>query len=312
MMEAIIRDIPGIILFAISSVGFWLLLKKHGVPLPFAPAITCSMQIIVMYFAGLLNCLELAQIMMMATGILFFFINCRRIRGEDIQIEFLLFILISSIIAYALTLGKKISFSDDMSHWGLIVRVMLRENRLPNFMDTVISFQKYPPSTACYIYYVCKCIGSDAEGMFMFAQTFLQLAYISSLFVFVKKNRVISCALVFLFSELIMCFAASIYYIMVDTVLGTMGAVTLVYFFEVRSRFEKKNAIILMLLLGAVTLVKNSGIFYAAVIAVYMIVDSIKNRGNIGLKICTACLPFVCFYLCANCKCKLDTRTVEI
>lgn len=64
---------------------------------------------------------------------------------------------------------------DDFSHWGMIVRRMLITNALPASGDSLIQFQSYPPGAACWLWYACRFLGGG-DGMMLTAQAWLVLA----------------------------------------------------------------------------------------------------------------------------------------
>lgn len=70
-----------------------------------------------------------------------------------------------ALVVYAVFLlhGCVLTYNDDFSHWGLIVRTMLVEDGFPAAGDPLITFTSYPPGTACLIYYVCRMVTGQAS-----------------------------------------------------------------------------------------------------------------------------------------------------
>ena len=91
--------------------------------------------------------------------------------------------LLMALVVYAVFLlhGCVLTYNDDFSHWGLIVRTMLVEDGFPAAGDPLITFTSYPPGTACLIYYVCRMVTGQAAcewGMLM-AQAALLLSCVA-------------------------------------------------------------------------------------------------------------------------------------
>ncbi|MCI6377192.1 MAG: hypothetical protein MR842_05485 [Clostridiales bacterium] len=91
------------------------------------------------------------------------------------------FLLVGGAALAWLLHGARFTEYDDFSHWGLIARTLLENDALPTFRDADISFQNYPPGSACWVYYICRFAGGG-EGMMLFAQAALMLACLLPLF----------------------------------------------------------------------------------------------------------------------------------
>ena len=106
-----------------------------------------------------------------------------------------IFFLVICVFFAFLLYGNKFLDYDNFSHWALVEKTLLSKNRFPNFMDSNIMFQSYPPGSASYIYYVCKITGIHSEWMQMYAQTTLMSGILISLFAFSNKwqNKLLMC-----------------------------------------------------------------------------------------------------------------------
>lgn len=65
--------------------------------------------------------------------------------------------------------------------------------RCPTFRDVDISFQNYPPGSACWVYFLCRFAGGG-EGMMLFAQATLMLACLLPVFGLNRKRPAVGAA----------------------------------------------------------------------------------------------------------------------
>lgn len=132
-------------LFFISNLGFWeYFRRKSGMNVFFLPAFTVSLQVTVLFCAGILNCLELAVWGMYGIGIFLAFhylykdyknvIHTYRNGG-------FLFLAVSFCVILAACKGRVFVHYDNFSHWALVVKNMLFTDRYPTFQDTMILFR---------------------------------------------------------------------------------------------------------------------------------------------------------------------------
>lgn len=89
--------------------------------------------------------------------------------------------------------GARFTQYDDFSHWALIARTLLENDALPTFRDVDISFQNYPPGSACWVYFLCRFAGGG-EGMMLFAQATLMLACLLPVFGLNRKRPAVGAA----------------------------------------------------------------------------------------------------------------------
>ena len=99
--------------------------------------------------------------------------------------------LLMGLTAYAVFLlyGKRLTYNDDFSHWGLVVRIMLEGNTLAFGADALVQFSSYPPGTACLLYYVCRMVTGAAacEWAMLTVQAVLVMSCAAPLAALVKK-----------------------------------------------------------------------------------------------------------------------------
>jgi len=172
---------------------------------------------------------------------------------------------ILSLFAWVTLNGRLLTAYDDYSHWAAIVRCMQTNQRLPNFLDAeYIVFQTYPPHAACDIYYLCNALGLN-DGSYLVCQAIIKCSGIVALFLFAEKPaKRTSAFFAVLCAALFLSFQPG-NSLQVDALLAshTMAALAAVYVWrkELNKHFWE-----ILLLVSAILLTKNSGIFFALLV----------------------------------------------
>jgi hypothetical protein len=217
-----------IISLIISITGYFIFMKrKINIKDEFIPIILFSIIANLIFIAGILNFMKIITLVIVIIGLGLFIKELIRIiklkEKIDFKINFSHVYLILMVILFAYLLnGVSLNHYDNFSHWGLIIKSMLVNNRLPNFQDEVIIFTAYPPGTACFVYFMCKFLGKS-EGMMLFSQSLLILASVYSIFAFTEKER--KSGYLIIVSAIIYFVVGNIYInqLLVDTVLSVLG-----------------------------------------------------------------------------------------
>lgn len=178
------------------------------------------------------------------------------------------FFLVSALGMFLMLRGSQFIHDDNFSHWATATRVLLENDRFPNFTDSNIAYQSYPLGSASFIYYICFITGSDSEWVQMFAQAILMIASLTCLFAFSK--RWYQAALLWLGSLILLAGNTNFVDLLVDTLLPlvALGGFALVY--DNRDRLNRIIWWTVPVLVFLVT-IKNSGIFFSLAIWVYML-----------------------------------------
>lgn len=258
-------DLPWNLAFLLSAAGYVLLLnRRYRIAVEFAPALYCSICVCVLVAAGILNFLLEATVVFSAAGVICFGIYAKQIPKLSRR-EWGILAIFGGVLLYLLALlGKTYLTNYDVySHWGVVVRQMLLNNRVPNVSDKVVNFKSYPLGSSLWIYYFCRvnCFG---DGMFAFAQQVMQVSFLLPVLAWVKKeNRYMAFlpAVYFLYG---MVCNVSVNNLQVDSLLPIMAVG--VFAAAAYYRNEPRKGILcgapmLVLLLQ----VKSSAIYFAAV-----------------------------------------------
>lgn len=253
-------------LFALSSAGWCLLLaRRWGLAPELCPFVAFSGMGTVQFAAGLLNIYAPAEaaLWLGGLGLLgFYAVRCRAAFAAFKNLRSLGFCLAAGWMLF-LTRGGVIAGHDNMSHWAVMAKTMLRFGRLPNAQNTAIEFTAYPPGSAGWIKYFCGAVGVS-DGMMVYAQGLLLLAGAFALLVFVPRRSVAGAALG----------AAAILFLLVgniapvdlrvDTLLAVQaaGALAVIAYYGPAQPQKAALAALPALVLEAV--IKNSGLFFTA------------------------------------------------
>ena len=187
--------------------------------------------------------------------------------------------------------------TDDLSHWGLVARHLLRADRFPHSGDDFIYFESYPLGTACFIYYIGKAT-VNTEGIYLVAQNLLLgLLYLPMFSLIYKRRRAfypIAAAVFFLLFH----FFRYMISLQVDLVLGFFGIGMAAAIARYRDDFHKAMLAALPAMIAA-AYVKNSGLFFSAVSAflLYRAARRAKIRRPAGTALVAFALSVAAFLL---------------
>ena len=226
----------------------------------FAPFMAVSGIIAVLMFAGMLRLLRPAAWALYILGFmgLAYSYGLRREKPD--------WPLIVSMLALAALAG--ISFfphpifrSDDLSHWGLVARHLLKYNAFPDGNASWVQFQAYPLGSACFIYYAARFI-ADTEGMYLAAQAFLLGPLFLPLLACIPRERKILCP-AFAAAALVYFAIFRIWHsLRVDILLSLFGIAVTACAVHYRNDWKKAFLTALPGMI-AVVYIKSSGMFFA-------------------------------------------------
>lgn len=264
----ILKTIRFLILI-ISSYGWIVFLTEKKIKAEFSVMLFISGTGSLMFAAGLLNILEITSLFIVVAGLVF---TIRSLRKGQMPVDLLswgiIFFIFSLVALFALLYGTKFTRYDNFSHWAVVAREILENNRFPNFQDQLITFQSYPPGSAAFIYYICKVSGIHSEWMMMYAQGIATVGMLVPLFAFCKKARNIVLPIITII--FILCCNIRLVDICVDTLLLCTGSAGVLFCIYYQKRVHDLYPALIPVLIFLVS-IKNSGIFFAAGIIVYFL-----------------------------------------
>lgn len=270
------------LLFALSTFGYLTFLHQYTkLKVEFLPAVTFTGQICLLFLAGLLNLLPFAVIGIFLAGLVLTILSWKERKNyrDFFSIGYILFI-IACLYFLLLFKGQVFNSYDNFSHWALVVKQMLLTNRFPTWKDNIILFQSYPLGSSVFVYYVCRIISPVSEGCQMFAQTMLSLSMILPLFSYARKNKAGNAVLIIGLTLFLLSFNIRPTELLVDTLLPLTGAAGFLLLEEELSA-EKKEVWLSIPFAIAVILIKNSGIFFWALMAAAVCIYWLRHRKTV-------------------------------
>lgn len=232
----------------------------------FAPAVVFSSIIAVLTLAGYLNVLLFAAwaIYLGGFALLIWHLTKKKIKAAFQQKPAVIgavFALLLTAYAVVHLKGARLTYYDDFSHWGTIVKEMLIYNRLPNAQSAAISFKSYPPGSALFIYFVSLMTGAS-ESKMLIAQALLNISFLFALFGIVKSSAKILTQLVLAAAAAVILFATPLDNLWVDTLLATSGIAAFAVLFAYRNDLRRASLYALPIMIASV-MIKNDGFVFA-------------------------------------------------
>lgn len=236
------------------------IVNKLNISIFLAPTMLITSACALMYFAGLLNIMPICAYGVLAAGWILLVRYRRSFSVSRLQKRWFALALCCGIGLYLIyyVWGGVLKDGDTMTHWGIMVKSMCKNDGLPNFGNPEIKFQSYPPGTACWLWLVAKLVGYS-DGNVMFAQGFWMYSCIISLFALNKSGRKAG--------DLLIAFAAFYFLkgldeLRVDILLALLTVSAMVTVAEEQSDALRLSVLLLPFMI-VLPLVKSSGLLFA-------------------------------------------------
>lgn len=294
-----------VILLLFSMYGYaQYLVSKRKLKIELALPVLLSAIGAAVFLAGLLNVMKEVSALIFLFGAALGVVSLKRryAQRELFTVGTVICAVMAAVLLF-LTYGVKFTQYDNLSHWSVAVRLLVTENRFPNFEDTVISFQSYPPGSASLIYYFAKITGIRSEWFYIWTQQIATVCFAGSLFAFCQKKKPVEYgATTLAVFCLLFCVPgfSILSEILVDELLACLSIAGIAVCYCCREEPQKLLFAITPITVFLVT-VKNSGIFFAAILlifCVYLIVQSGNRKMLICPKNILALLsPFIMLFL---------------
>ncbi|MGF3105009.1 hypothetical protein [Rossellomorea sp. DUT-2] len=250
-----------LLFLSLAGWGMFFLYKVKVHP-AFIPLFLFSSVTTVLFGAGLLHRMPLAANIIYYSGlflcliylVLFFF---KKISFKPLLHPSLVFFSLAFLFVMLYMRGTLFLNYDDFSHWGLVVKEIVRLDGLPD-ASTLVTFQNYPPGSAVFIYYFLNHLGFH-ESLALMAQGFMTMAGFTVLFTWSSWKKLGTVILPWVISFTLLLVNAKIFYsLLVDIILGSVAlAIPLIayYYRKDWKRLLLVNIPIVILLI----LLKDSG-----------------------------------------------------
>lgn len=277
-----------LILFALSTVGWWELIRRHSnIDVYFIPGLTVAIQVTILFCCGLANLLPEGVYVLYFAGFvaLFFSVRTRESFSSFIKsywnLGFLFLGLMLTVTALFVR-GRVITYIDNYTHWGLVVKQMLMVDRYPNFKDALITFQEYPLGSSTYVYFFAKLI-SKSESAQMLAQAYMMFACFLPVFSYSKPKSVGGFLVALVSMNLILYYVPdnNVLQLLVDTLLALAGISGILFALKYCGPEGEKRNIFLSAFYAIFLLqIKNSGIFFALIILAILLRSVRKGQSR--------------------------------
>jgi len=278
------------ILLALSLWGYVQLLSCKIKP-EFAIGVVFSAIGSIMFFAGIADIMPLAANAIIACGIVCLAICLiKRISIKNIITPGTVFFALLCLFFVYILHGQIFIEQDNFTHWAVVSRVLIREDRFPLPTDSNIWFPSYPLGSSSFIYFICSALKGDSEWLQMLAQAMLMCGTTCSLFAFAKdlKGYILSAATV-LFS---LCCNIEFTELLVDTLLPAVAVGAVAFCIYYKDELSDKLFYTIPYLIFLMS-IKNSGVFFVAVVICYCLVFTQKTPRSIAkLAVCIAAPVF--------------------
>ena len=282
------------ILLILSMVGYMqfvrrvLVIRWEFIPIFVFSAIAC-----IIYFAGLAGQLFIGSMVVLVAGLLL-------LRGRVVQalyqskrgpwfFPFSLFqwSFLGGVFVFLLILFQtELTHYDNFSHWAIVVKEMLSTNAFPTPNSDLIEFKNYPLGTSSFIYYICRFMGHAqptmllAQGLLIFSCFYAMFGIVSE-----KKRFLLYAFLGFGLSTLsFFNLTIRITNLLVDFLLPIYALAMVAAIYQYRQDL-KRACIIILPLAGLLTIIKSTGIIFAAIGLIFLVYIWLTNKQRANWKI---------------------------
>ncbi|MPM39291.1 hypothetical protein SDC9_85924 [bioreactor metagenome] len=274
--------------FALSTAGYVAFVRAYWRISPRASYVfVLSALACLMYFAGLLNVLLIGSYALFFGGVALFIVvlarrkmalayNRSSLSAMNIGFALGLAFLVASLI------DTKFVHYDNFSHWAVVVKSMLIENQIPTAASAIIDFKSYPLGSSSFLYYFCRVVGSS-EGVMLIGQGLLLTACFYAVFGVIRdQKRFLLSALLGLGCAVLAFFNISIRVnnLLVDFLLPALALAALGSLSAEQASFRSR-CLSVVPVLGLLVITKNTGIFFAALVYVFLLYRAVKLRNEL-------------------------------
>ncbi|WP_426333785.1 hypothetical protein ACN9MH_29080 [Paenibacillus silvae] len=287
------------ILLIVSMVGYMQFVRKvMSIRWEFIPIFVFSAIACIVYFAGLAGQLFTGSIVVLVGGLLLFRGRVIRAlyqnkRGEGslsfslFQMSFLGGVFIFLIILF----HTELTHYDNFSHWAIVVKDMLSTNAFPTPDSDLIEFKNYPLGTSSFIYYICRFMGHTqpimllAQGLLIFSCFYAMFGIVSE-----KKRFLLYAFLGFGLSTLsFFNLTIRITNLLVDFLLPIYALAMISAVYQYRHDIIRA-CIIILPLAGMLTIIKSTGIIFAAIGLIFLVYMWLAHKQRFNWKVGLAVL----------------------
>ena len=279
MMLTVLR----LLAFLLSAAGYVAVARAYWKITPRASYLfVFSAEAVLIYFAGLAGVLSYAAYALFGGGIVLLVVL---LANHKIKLAYNTSSINATNLAFVVTLGiitaslltTSFVHYDNFSHWAVVVKYMLVTDRIPDAASAIIDFKSYPLGSSSFLYFVSRIVG-NSEGVMLMGQGMLLFSSFYAVFGAIRdQKRFLLAALLGLGCSIMAFFNISIRInnLLVDFLLPALALGSIGVLLVERKKFSTACLAVLPVL-ALLTIVKNTGIFFAILGYVFLIYRSVQ------------------------------------
>ena len=279
MMLTVLR----LLAFLLSAVGYVAAARAYWKIPPRASYIfVFSAEAVLIYFAGLAGVLSYAAYTLFAGGLVLLVVLFatkkikRAFNASSISAINLAFVVTLGFITASLLTTSFVHY-DNFSHWAVVVKYMLVTDRIPDAASAIIDFKSYPLGSSSFLYFVSRIVG-NSEGVMLTGQGMLLFSSFYAVFGAIRDQKRFLLAALLGFGCSVMAFfniSIRINNLLVDFLLPALALASIGILLSEKKRFSTACLAVLPVL-ALLTIVKNTGIFFAILGYIFLIYRSVQ------------------------------------
>ena len=295
-------------LLVISCLGYMLLVRKTlSLTWEFIPVFVFSSIACLVFFGGLAGQLFTVSLAVMILGLLSFIVIVFHWLGRGAKFGFTFSIFhftffAGSLIFLLVLFQNKLTHYDNFSHWAIVLKVMLSTDAFPTPSSSLIDFKNYPLGVSSFLYYICRFAGPGqstmlvAQGLLIFSCFYAMFGIVS------EKKRFLLYAFLGLGLSMLSFFNLTIRInnLLVDFLLPIYSLAIFAVVYRCRNEIIRA-CIVVLPLAGLLTIMKSTGIIFAAFGLIYLIYTWLthwsksvwKNTSTIVGLLCVVMFPYL-------------------
>ncbi|WP_433922262.1 hypothetical protein [Paenibacillus taichungensis] len=299
-MLYLLQFVMGVLLI-FSFMGYMQFVRKAlSIRWEFIPVFVFSSIACIVFLSGLAGQLYIGSLVLLFVGLLLYggmvFLGMRR--GASFRISFSLFqfsFLAGTFIFLLVLFQNQLTHYDNFSHWAIVLKQMLSTDTFPTPDSNLIDFKNYPLGTSSFIYYVCRFMG-HSQSVMLLAQGLLIFSCFYAMFGIVsEKKRFLLYAFLGLGLSTLSFFNLTIRItnLLVDFLLPIYALAILTVIYQYRHDI-KRACIIMLPLAGVLTVIKSTGIIFAAISLIFLVYTWLKHKQKFSWKSALAVIGTIC------------------
>ncbi|CAM4481528.1 hypothetical protein [Paenibacillus xylanexedens] len=299
-MLIVLHFVMGVLLI-ISFLGYMQFVRKAlSLRWEFIPVFVFSSIACFVFLSGLAGQLFTGSLVILIAGLLLYgwLLILRLRQGASLRLSFSIFqfsFLAGTFVFLLVLFQNQLTHYDNFSHWAIVLKQMLSTDAFPTPDSNLIDFKNYPLGTSSFIYYVCRFMG-HSQSVMLLAQGLLIFSCFYAMFGIVsEKKRFLLYAFLGLGLSTLSFFNLTIRItnLLVDFLLPIYALAILAVIYQYRNEI-KKACIIVLPLAGLLTIIKSTGIIFAAIGLIFLVYSWLKHKQKFSWKTALAVVGTIC------------------